>query len=165
MHTYSPFYIFTRNQPLCEWNIYIKINTFVNKAVIFSSFFVLLLSMLKDVKNATIYFQCFHEVSFEVCFDFVILTLKSYFILICRQCKEVFPLVFEIGKATCTITCMISTHLAKRQVMAFVFESICPSQIHMITQMQSNNYIALLNIVFYTYLLYMYNHFCFVIKH
>ncbi|XP_052684075.1 uncharacterized protein LOC128164324 [Crassostrea angulata] len=31
-----------------------------------------------------------------------------------RQCKEVFPLVFEIGKATCTITCMISTHLAKR---------------------------------------------------
>lgn len=31
-----------------------------------------------------------------------------------RQCEEVFPLVFEIGKATCAITCMISTHLAKR---------------------------------------------------
>uniref|UniRef100_K1R238 Uncharacterized protein n=1 Tax=Magallana gigas TaxID=29159 RepID=K1R238_MAGGI len=32
-----------------------------------------------------------------------------------KQCEEVFPLVFEIGKATCAIMCMISTHLAKRE--------------------------------------------------
>nr|XP_034309261.1 uncharacterized protein LOC105344790 [Crassostrea gigas] len=31
-----------------------------------------------------------------------------------RQCDEVFPLVFEIGKTTCAIMCMISRHLSKR---------------------------------------------------